>query len=91
MNKYCIQGAYDVNHVYSQDDIAKVIDFANFRGIRVIVEFDTPVSMKTRAHSTFHNCVCTYCYNYHRGTLNHGVKDSVTCLQSATLVIRLQG
>jgi len=36
--------AYDRNHVYSQDEIQKVIEFAKFRGIRVIVEFDTPVS-----------------------------------------------
>lgn len=37
-----IAGAYDKYHVYSQDDITKVITFANNRGIRVIAEFDTP-------------------------------------------------
>ena len=36
--------AYDRTHVYSQDEIAKVIEFAKFRGIRVVNEFDTPVS-----------------------------------------------
>lgn len=36
------KGAYDTTHVYSQFDIAQVIDYARSRGIRVIPEFDTP-------------------------------------------------
>ena len=35
-------GSYDQNHIYSQSDIAELIEFARQRGVRVLVEFDSP-------------------------------------------------
>ena len=36
------KGAYNIQDIYSQNDIADIIEFARQRGIRVLIEFDSP-------------------------------------------------
>ena len=36
------KGAYNEQEIYSQVDIADMIEFARQRGIRVLIEFDSP-------------------------------------------------
>ena len=36
------KGAYNKQDIYSQNDIADIIEFGRQRGIRVLVEFDSP-------------------------------------------------
>lgn len=37
-----MKGAYTPSHVYSRSDITEIIAYARLRGVRVVVEFDTP-------------------------------------------------
>ena len=37
------QGAYDpIVHVYTQDNVREVVEYARLHGIRVVPEFDSP-------------------------------------------------
>jgi len=38
-----VQGAYNpYSHIYSQEDVREILEFARLRGIRVVPEFDSP-------------------------------------------------
>ena len=36
------KGAYDSNHVYTPQNVERIVRYAKFRGVRVIPEFDSP-------------------------------------------------
>ncbi|CAK9290649.1 unnamed protein product [Gordionus sp. m RMFG-2023] len=54
------KGAYTPAHTYKQDDVADIIKYARFRGIRVIPEFDTPGH--TFSWGKSHPEIMTSCY-----------------------------
>lgn len=40
--QFTVYGAYTPDQIYTAKDIRRIIQYAKFRGIRVIIEIDTP-------------------------------------------------
>lgn len=61
------RGAYHSSMIYSQKDIADLIEYARLRGIRVMSEFDTPGHVASWGAS--HPELLTKCYGVYTGEL----------------------
>lgn len=66
------KGAYNELHVYTQDNIADLIEFARQRGIRVFVEFDTPGHTRSWGKTID---LLTKCYDGEKPTNHYGPMD----------------
>lgn len=80
------KGAYSPAHVYSQSDIKTVLEYARLRGIRVIVEFDTPGH--TQSWGKYDRNLLTPCWhNGRKGVaeyLKHGEYEIMNPMLNST-------
>ncbi|KAK4884745.1 hypothetical protein RN001_001016 [Aquatica leii] len=67
------QGAYLLTYVYTQQDVAQIINYAAARGIRVIAEFDT--SGHTRSWGEAFPELLSPCYRNNVPTGQYGLVD----------------
>jgi len=77
-------GAYSTSHVYTQEDIKEIIEFARQRGIRVIAEFDTPGHTNSWGHSMpgfLVQCCSSGKFNGNYGPVDPSNPDVFTFLQ----------
>eukprot|EP00049_Salpingoeca_infusionum_P022989 m.9815 g.9815 ORF g.9815 m.9815 type:complete len:552 (-) comp5496_c0_seq1:3325-4980(-) len=67
------KGAYSVQEMYSVDDVQGVVAYAKARGVRIMVEVDTPghsASWRFGYPEAFPNCPNTLAHNVNNGALN---------------------
>ncbi|KAK4475797.1 hypothetical protein MN116_001053 [Schistosoma mekongi] len=69
-------GAYREDLVYTPSDIKEILEFARFRGIRVIPEFDIPGH--TRSISLSHPEIMSQCQHYSKGYGYYGPLNPAT-------------
>lgn len=75
MNYFCyLKGAYDpYYHVYTQETIKDIIEYARLRGVRVVPEFDSPGHTQSWGKSMPQ--LLTACFDGHRANGQFGPVD----------------
>lgn len=75
-------GAYAHNMVYTQTSVSEIIEYARLRGIRTLVEFDTPGH--TRSWGISHPEILTACegvYTDKLGPIDPSKEESYTFME----------